>query len=615
MSTRTLVLFVFIGCGLIVLVARLLYLQVFNHEAFRDRAEENSVLTIDQLPARGLIYDRYGRLIVENQPTFSVQVTPSKFDTASSAEFEYLADKLHMTEGQIRERLIGAWPYAPVTIKEDIDFQVITQLEEEREHHPGISHKVDIHRIYAPGLTMPHVIGYLNQITENRISYYRTGEFVNTDYKIGENAGATGIEKFYEIELRGQKGYHKLKVNSRSTVVRDLGTVKRPSDGYNLYLTVDLELQRYIESAMGRQKGSIIVLDVKTGEVLAAVSKPDYDIMWFVNGITTDKWRELNENPDKPMFNRIVQSGYAPGSTFKMVTAIAGLEEGLATPETYFLCTGVFNLGGNRFRCWNPHGHQHISMQYAITQSCDIYFYNLAWRLGINKLARYARMFGLGEPTGIDLPNERRGLVPTTDYFDSRYGRDNWKAGTVVNLGIGQGEILVTPIQMAQYTSIFANRGAYFTPHFVRYVGDGDGIRRVEYEQHHVPVRTEYIDMMRLAMWTVVNTYAGTGKGAAIKAAHVAGKTGTSENVHGNYHGWFVGFAPYTNPEIAVVVLMENGGEGSDVAAPMSARVMAFYFNKIRGKKPFDPLQLKEKKFQTLMDYNTLAAQPDHVTR
>lgn len=610
MSNRAIILFAFVGFCAVVLVSQLVYLQVIRHSSFTERAEENSVLTIDQIPARGLIYDRYGRLIVENQPTFSVQITPAKFDTNSQDEFAYVAEKLGLTVGQVKEKLMGAWPYAPVTISENVDFNVITQLEEERENHPGISHKVDIHRIYAPGITMPHVIGYLSEITENRISYYRTGEFVNTDYKIGEKAGATGIEKFYEVELRGDKGYHKQKVDVRGAVVKDLGTVKKPSDGYNLYLSIDLELQRYVESAMGRQKGSIIVLDARSGEILAATSKPDYDIMWFVNGISVDKWKELNDNPEKPMFNRIVQSGYAPGSTFKMVTAIAGLEEGVITPETYFQCKGLYMLGGNRFRCWNELGHGHINLQYAITQSCDIYFYNLAWRLGINKLARYARLFGLGEPTGVDLPNERRGVIPTTDYFDSRYGRDNWKAGTVVNLGIGQGEILVTPIQMAQYASIFANGGTYHTPHLVRYVEDGEGIRKVHYDEHRVPVRNEYVDLMRFAMWTVVNTYAGTGKQAAIKAAAVAGKTGTSENVHGNYHGWFVGFAPYTNPKIAVVVLMENGGEGSEVAAPMSANVMAFYFKYIHQKQPFDPTGLKEKKFQTLMEYNTFATQP-----
>jgi penicillin-binding protein 2 len=604
------VLLVFLlGCGL-VLVGRLLYLQMVDHRLYRERAEENATLTIDQIPARGLIYDRYGRLIVDNQPTFSVQITPAAFDTMREGEFEYLADRLDMPVGQIRERLIGAWPFAPVTVKENVPFHFISRLEEEKEDHPGVSYRVEIHRIYLPTITMPHVIGYLNQITESRISYYRTGEFANTDYKIGENVGASGVEKFYEIELRGEKGYHQFLVDARGTIVRDLGTVKRPLDGYSLYLTVDMDLQRYIEAIMGRQKGSIIVMDVRTGEILAATSKPDYNVLWFVNGITMDKWKELNENPDKPMFNRIVQSGYAPGSTFKMITAAAGLEEGLVTPETYFSCKGVFMLGGNRFRCWNPYGHGGVNLSYAITQSCDIYFYNLAWKLGINKLARYARMFGLGEMTGVDLPNERRGLIPTTDYFDSRYGRDNWKAGTVVNLGIGQGEILVTPVQMVQYVSIFANRGTYYTPHFVRYVEDQAGIHKAEFTEHRVPVRSEHMDLIRYAMWTVVNAYSGTGKKAAIKAAHAAGKTGTAENVHGNYHGWFIGFAPYTNPEIAVVVLMENGGEGSDVAAPMSARVMSYYFSSIRGRKPFDPGLLKERTFQTLTDYQVTSFKP-----
>lgn len=601
MHIRSTVLLIAFGMVCTVLLGRLFFLQVIRYEKLNERAERNRIRTIDEIPARGLIYDRYGNLIVENQPTFSVQILPAEFDTTSESEFEYLAKKLQMPVGQIKERLINAWPYTPVTVKENVDFTVIAQLEEEKERHKGVDYKVDINRIYAPNITMPHIIGYLNQITENRLSYYRTGEFVDTDYKIGEYVGASGIENFYEIELRGQKGYHELEVNSKGRVIQDLGTSKHPKDGYNLYLSVDLNYQRYIEAIMGNQKGSIVVLDVNTGEIMAATSKPDFDIMWFVNGISSESWKSLNENPDKPMFNRIVQASYAPGSTFKMITAIAGLEEGIVTPNTYFSCKGVFFLGGNRFRCWYHTGHGPVNMEYAITQSCDVYFYNLAWKLGINTLAKYARMFGLGEQTGVDLPNEKPGVIPTTDYFNRRYGQNNWKAGTVVNLGIGQGEVLSTPVQMAQYCMMLANYGSYQVPHFVRYAEDEEGIRKVIYPVRQVPVKREHIDLMRYAMWTVVNTYSGTGKGAAIKAAQVAGKTGTSENVHGNYHGWFIGFAPYNNPEIAVAVIMENGGEGSDVAAPMCARVMHYYFTEVRNKKPFDPRQLKEKKFQTLM--------------
>ncbi|KAB2879509.1 penicillin-binding protein 2 [bacterium] len=599
MNPRSIIFSIFLGTVWLILLSRLFYLQVVNSDYFAGRAENNATKMIDQIPARGLIFDRYGKLIVENQPTFSIQITPAEFDTNSSSEFEYLAQRLNMSPAEVRRKIQGVWPYTPVTIKENVDFTLIAKLEEEMVKHPGVHFKVDIHRIYSPDITMPHVIGYLNQITEQTIGYFKTGDFSDTDYKIGELTGAAGIEKFYEIELRGQKGYHELQSDSKGKVVKDLGIVKHPTDGYNLYLTIDLEFQRFVETAMGQNKGSIIVVDVRTGEILAATSKPDYNIRWFVEGISHEQWKELNENPDKPMFNRIVQSGYAPGSTFKMITAIAALEEGLATPETYIECKGVYLLGGNRFRCWNWTGHGHINMQNAITHSCDVYFYTLAWELGINKLAKYARMFGLGEMTGVDLPNEKKGNVPTTDFFDSRYGRNNWKSGTVVNLGIGQGEILVTPIQIAQYVTILANSGKYQQPHFVRYAEDQEGIRKVLYPIKSVPVKPDYLDLMRHGMWAVVNTYEGTGKRAWIKW-QAAGKTGTSENVHGNYHGWFAGFAPYYDPEIAVVVIMENGGEGSDVAAPMSATVMNYYFNYIRGRKAFDPSDLKEKQFQSL---------------
>ncbi len=599
MNTRSVIFSLTIGFLWLILLARLFYLQIVQTNYFAARAENNATRMIDQIPARGLIFDRYGKLIVENQPTFSVQITPAEFDTNSASEFEYLAQHLQMSPDAIRQKLRGVWPYTAVTIKEDVDFTIIAQLEEEKNKHPGLDFKVDIHRIYASEITMPHIIGYLNQITEQTIGYYKTGDFADTDYKIGERVGAAGIEKFYEIELRGQKGYHQLQSDAKGKVVKDLGIVKHPTDGYNLYLTIDLDYQRFVESVLGPNKGSIIVMDVRTGDILAATSKPDYNIRWFVEGITLDQWKELNENPDKPMFNRIVQSGYAPGSTFKMITSIAALEEGLVTPETYIECKGFYLLGGNRFRCWNWTGHGHVNMHGAITHSCDVYYYTIAWQLGINKLAKYAKMFGLGELTGVDLPNERKGVIPTTDYFDSRYGRNNWKSGTVVNLGIGQGEILVTPVQLAQYAAMLANSGKYQQPHFVRYAEDQEGIRKILYPIKTVPVKPDHIELMRQAMWAVVNTYEGTGKRAWTKW-QAAGKTGTAENVHGNYHGWFIGFAPYADPEIAVVILMENGGEGSDVAAPVSATVMNYYFNYVRGKKPFDPSELKEKRFQSI---------------
>lgn len=601
MNSKTRFMLWTVGAAAFLLLGRLFLVQVIRHDLYLARAEDNRIQVLDQIPARGLIYDRYGELIVENQPMFNVQITPAKFDTSSEEEFQYIADRLGMTSQEVRDKIRGVWPHNPVTLKENVAFTTVARLEEEKTNHPGIAYKVRIRRIYSPKVTLPHIMGYLNEITENRLSLYRTADYIPHDYKLGENVGVTGLERFYEIELRGQKGYHQREVNALGEVMRDLGTIRHPRDGYNLYLSIDLDLQKFIESAMGPSKGAIVVLDAKTGELLAATSKPDFHLMSFVNGISSEEWRALNENPDKPMFNRIVQSGYPPGSTFKMVTAIAALEEGIVTPKTFFSCHGVFYLGGNRFRCWYEKGHGVVNMEYAITQSCDVYFYNVAWRLGINKLAKYGRLFGFGELTGIDLPGEKPGVMPTTDYFDRRYGRDNWKAGTVVNLGIGQGEVLVTPIQLANYCVMLANHGIYTRPHMVRYVEDDEGIHKVSYPVNQVPVNREYIDLMRQAMWTVVHSYAGTGKQAAVKGVTVAGKTGTAQNVHGNYHGWFVGFAPFQDPEIAVAVLMENGGEGSDVAAPMCARVMSYYFRDVRNKKPFDPYSLQEKKFQTLL--------------
>ncbi len=593
-------MYIVVAMVLIILVSRLFYLQIISYEKFIARAEDNGTRTIDQIPARGLIYDRYGKLIVQNRPTFSATITPADFDTNSSAEWNYVRERLGMSREEVQEKLRGAWPYTPSVIMENLDFTIIAKMDEEKSAHPGLHYKVDIHREYAPDFTMPHVMGYMSQITENTIGYYQTADYQGTDYKIGERAGVSGIEKFYEIELRGDKGYHLQQTDAKGRVTKDLGVTKHPRDGFNLYLSVDLEYQKFIETAMGTHKGSIVVIDTRSGEILAAVSKPDYDFRLFVNRISVEDWKNLNENPNKPLFNRIVQSGYPPGSTFKMITAIAGLEEGLVTQEDFTECTGVYQLGGNRFRCWHK-GHGNVNLMSSLVRSCDVYFYELAWKLGINRLAKYARMFGLGEPTGVDIPGERRGIVPTTDYFNSRYGFNNWKGGAVVNLGIGQGEMLVTPIQLAQYAMILANKGVWQTPHLVRYAEEEEGIKRVNFPVKGISIKSETMDIIRTAMFGVVNFFEGTGKKAAIRAAQVAGKTGTAENILGKvgsgtlgFHGWFVGFAPYEKPEIAIVVLLENGGEGGEIAAPMSATVMNYYFNNVRNKKPFDPLEFKE---------------------
>lgn len=599
-NSRIVFLMVLFALIWMTLIFRLFILQAVQHNRYYQRAEHNRTLIIDQMPARGRIYDRYGKLIVDNQPVFKIVANLKLFDSADVNQVNFLAGLAGLTVKQTREQLRQTPLDDRVTVKDYADMQQISRLEEHRLLYPGIEHQVDIRRVYREGLTMPHIIGYMSQITENRLSYFQTSDYADADYKIGEYAGASGLEKFYDMELRGQKGHHLFEVDAAQNITRDLGVVRRPHDGYHLYLTVDLEYQRYLELILSGYRGAIVAIDVRTGEIIAAASKPDFNVKWFADGITTEQWKALNENPNNPLFNRLIHSGYPPASTFKMVTAIAGLEEGVVTPETYFACKGVFELGGNKFRCWNLNGHGGVDMRYAITQSCDIYFYNLAWRLGINRLAKYGRMFGFGELSGVDLPGERKGVMPTTDYFDRRYGRDNWKAGTVVNLGIGQGEILVNPVQLAQYCVILANRGFYYPPHFVRLAEDESGIRKIVYPAKQVPVKIEHIELMRYAMFTVVNSYAGTGKRAAIKASVIAGKTGTAQNVHGHHHSLFVAFAPYYNPEIAIATILENAGEGSEKAAPLSGMALSYYFKNIRGKKPFDPLEQKQKIFQTL---------------
>lgn len=600
LNRRILFLMILFSLFWLVLIARMFSLQVWMHDRYKQRAESNRTVVIDQMPARGRIYDRYGNLIVDNQAVFKIIANLKQMDTSDVNQIRLIANLLERSPNEVMKVLRQPSADKRMVLQEHVTIQQIAKLEENWMLYPGLEHEVEIRRVYHHRLTMPHVIGYIAQITDKQIAYFQAGDYAEADYKIGEYAGFSGLEKYYDLELRGQKGKHVFEIDATQKITRDLGILRKPHDGYHLYLTVDLDYQRYVESVLSGYRGAIVVMDVRTGEILAAASKPDFRIQWFTEGISADKWKELNENPNKPLFNRLIQSGYPPASTFKMVTAIAGLEEEAVTPQTAFACKGVFELGGNKFRCWNLKGHGGVDMRYAITQSCDIYFYNLAWRLGINRLAKYGRLFGFGELTGVDLPNERKGIMPNTDYFDRRYGRDNWKAGTVVNLGIGQGEILVTPVQLVQYCAMLANYGFYYPPHFVRLAEDETGIRRISFPAKQVPVKKEHFELMRYAMFTVVHSYAGTGKRAALKNIIIGGKTGTAQNVMGNHHSLFIAFAPYYNPEIAIATVLENAGEGSEKAAPLSGLVLSYYFKNIRGKKPFDPLEQKQKRFQVL---------------
>ena len=402
------------------------------------------------------------------------------------------------------------------------------------------------------------------------------------EFDPGEVIGKSGLEYTYDANLRGVKGMQFVQVDAEG---RDLGLfgADRNIDakpGMDLYLTLDYKFQQFAESLMVDKRGAIVALDTRNGGVLAFVSKPDYDPRIMTGKISSKVWTKLQSDTSHPLYNRVIQSRYPPGSTYKLVAVLAALQEGIITPRWKAFCPGYFKLGRKTIHCWKAGGHGEIELLQAIKGSCNVYFYKLGLKIGLETWSEYSKKFFFGKPTGIDLPNESSGLVPTVEYFNRVFGEGGWTRGNLANLAIGQGELLTTPLQMAQLAMIIATRGVVHTPHFAAFLYD-----KVNDKEILFPVKTNYVqgisadiyDIAREGMRQVVD--GGTGWRAAVPGIEVAGKTGTSQNPHGEPHAWFIGFAPYENPVIAIAVLIENGGGGGAFAAPLAELCLEKYFH------------------------------------
>jgi penicillin-binding protein 2 len=380
-------------------------------------------------------------------------------------------------------------------------------------------------------------------------------------------------------------------VDALGRVVRDLSasdskffTPREPEPGTDLLLGLDAALQSMLESEMAGRRGGAIVINCKNGEVLALVSKPDYDPDLFSKPLSPQEWSRLSNDPDKPLYDRMVQSTYAPGSTFKLVLVIAGLETGLIDPNERVFCPGYFRLGNRSFGCWRQGGHGTVNLLQAIEQSCDVYFYRMGLKVGLENWSKYAKLFNFGKLTGIDLVGERGGLVPDQEYLDQRYGRGRWSKGLMLNLAIGQGELLTTPLQMACFAMAIANEGHSFRPRIKRSTYDPENPKeQVVAEPDTVPIpgiRPESYAMAKRGMYMVVNSPTGTAKSARVPGVISAGKTGTAQNPHGETHAWYIGFAPFEDPQIAYCIFLEHGGGGGANAAPFARKIIALLYEK-----------------------------------
>ncbi len=567
-------LYAFIALMMMLFLGRLYQLQLIYRDEYGKKSQENSVRIIPKEPVRGYMYDRNNELVVDNRPSFTVTLMPYEFDKATIG---YLSRTLSLDTAFIQERLKRGEQYswfAPVKIKRDIDFRELSTLEENHDRLPGVDFQIESKRMYTTSAHAAHILGYTKEVSESQI------KILGRDYVPGDVVGSSGLEGAYERTLRGEKGAEFSTVNVRGQVIGgfESGKLDVPAvDGKDLLLTMDFGLQAFAESLMTGRRGAVVAIDPQDGGILAMVSVPDYHLSVF-SGVTPPQiWRAMNGDEAKPLFNRATLTRYPPGSTYKMALAIAALESNTVTPSWRVTCTGAFRMGNKVFKDLHVHGS--VDMITAIQQSCNVYFYQLMLKTGLDEWSHYGRELGFGMLTGIDIAEENPGLLPTTAYMNRRYGPSGWTRGFLPSLGIGQGELGVTPLQMACYAMVLANQGMYHQPHAVRVViqKEEPRIDTLTFQSRRLNVSAETWRIVREGMRRAVELPGGTGGLARIKGNEVAGKTGTAQNPHGLDHAWFVGFAPFDNPRIAIAVLVENAGFGGSYAAPIAGMCMERY--------------------------------------
>jgi len=562
--------------GVALLVALLLaefwYLQVVRVGYYRSQAENNHKREVRLPASRGPVFDRNGRILVENRSSFNIVLSTEHVKNLEQSALQ-LASFLGLGSEVAKQRLAGQGPrFRSVVVKADASEADVAVVEARRLELPEASVDVVPLRSYPLGTAAAHVLGRVGEATEKQL---QSSSFEGVEP--GTIVGQAGVEAHYNRLLMGQDGYRRAIVNSRGV---EVGEAERqlPKDGPAATLTLDGTLQAAMEEAMAGLSGSAVALDPETGEILGMVSSPAYDPNLFSAGIDLGTWASLVRDPQTPLINRVIQGQYPAGSTFKLVTALAALQEGVITPRTTFHCPGYLNVYGTLRRCHKAEGHGTLDLAHAIALSCNVYFYQVGIRLEIERISRYAKMLGLGELTGVDLPNEVSGLIPNPEW-KLRVLKAPWFPGETVSVAIGQGQVLVTPLQMARLVAVVANGGYLVNPHLL----GGRAADRV-----HLNLAPTTVETVREAMRAVVRE--GTGRKAQLPGLEVAGKTGSSQVVaHERLerdksaaefqpHGWFLGFAPADKPKIAMAVLVEHGRSGGESAAPVARRILARYF-------------------------------------
>lgn len=577
-----------------VIILRLWMLQITHGPEYEDRAYSNRVRIREIAAPRGHLLDRHGREIVTNRPSFNVVLMQEDSHDVGDV-LKRLAPVLKMDISELWEKIrdaSGRPRYLPVRLKEDIDWQTLAYLESHNHEFSGIRTEVQPVRVYHHEDLAANVIGYLGVISKKEMA-----EADPEIYSGQDIIGKRGIERLREADLRGEKGKNYTEVDAKGFEQKQLKTVE-PLPGRELRLTIDADLQQIAESYMaaGDKSGAVVVMEVNTGRLLAAASAPSIHIEDFIGGISQEKWQALLDNPRHPLLNKVVQATYPPGSTYKMITALAGLSKGVIDENTTFYCPGQLSFGNRTYRCWKRGGHGTVNLNRAIGESCDVYFYQVGIKVGVDNLAEYAQKLGLGKKTGAEFEFEKEGLTPTRQW-KQKYRKQKWQDGETLSVAIGQGFNIASPLQICVMTAAIANGGKAYRPKLVEQVTDPEG-RVLENFKPEVVSEVDgmerYLKLIREGMEEVVQGKRGTARNVAIEGLRIGGKTGTAqvvrlaqykglkeENIPYEYrdHAWFTCYAPAENPEIAVTVLVEHGLHGGSGAGPIARAILAHYFS------------------------------------
>jgi len=587
---------------LVIYLVRIWHLQILQGSKYRYQSENNRIRLEDISAPRGIVFDKDGTPLVENRPAYHLLLVREDVQDLDQTVNE-LARLCEKTPEELKSVLKGnrsVPAFVPIRLLADLDRDCLARIEAQRIRLPGVIIQLEPKREYKWNGMAAHLIGYLSEITEGELN---TEAF--KEYYPGEDVGKFGIERSFEKYLHGKRGGRQVEVDAVGRRMRLLDEVL-PVPGRNLWLTLDIEVQKAAEECLQGKVGAIVALDPRSGAVLAMASNPTFDQEKFIRGLSRDEWRTLSQDPNHPLLNRAAGAAYPPGSTYKAIVALAALHEGIVDQDSSVYCPGFLHFGNRNYRCWRRGGHGTVRMYDAIVRSCDVYFYQAGLRLGVDRIAKVAKWFGLGEKTGIGLYAEHPGLVPTAAWKKHATGIP-WQRGENLSIAIGQGFDLATPLQMASAYAAIANGGKLWQPYTVRRI-EGNSLEEVDEIKpklrREIPIAPDYFYAVRNGLLGVVEDGRGTAHGVRDPSFKMAGKTGTAQVVRlaegvnrkllgetqkyeQQDHAWFVGYAPADDPQIVVAALVEHGGHGSSVAAPMVQKVISSYLGGI--PEPAEP--------------------------